>query len=63
MLIIKKHGRDHCLWCASDKEGVHVEMQDGSLKGFLCKNDFWTLIKKRSDNGKPQPANAAASQK
>lgn len=36
MLIVKKFTKGVCLWCASEKDGVEVEMQNGSLRGFLC---------------------------
>lgn len=51
MLSVKRVGNGICLWCATQKEGVEVEFADGSMKGFLCKADFWRLMKTRS-NGK-----------
>ena len=64
MLTVKKHGEGKCLWCAKDTEGVEVEFQDGSLRGFLCRSDFWRLLKQRSGhkngNGK-KPATLVKS--
>jgi hypothetical protein len=52
MITVKSLGKNRCIWCAQEKDGVDVEMQDGSLKGFLCRGDFWKLLKSRDGNGK-----------
>ncbi len=37
-----------CVWCrATDKWGLDVEFHDGSIKGFLCRAHFWSLLKSR----------------
>ncbi len=52
-----------CVWCCQTGEGVHVAFQDG-LNGFLCKRDFWSAIKARSEQvppaSEPVPATAAS---
>lgn len=55
MMTVVRSGTGTCLWCAGQKEGVEVEFTDGSLKGFLCKADFWKLVKTRSIRGKENP--------
>lgn len=63
MLTLKSSGKSTCLWCAEEKEGVEMEMHDGSFKGFLCWTDFRQIVKARSQNGKPKqsrPQNSPA---
>lgn len=45
MVHVKGFRVDVCVFCNRTSEGVEADF--GSLKGFLCKKDFFTALKAR----------------
>ena len=54
MVTIHSFTEGKCVWCRQTSEGVQVQFQDG-LKGFLCKRDFWSALKARTEETPPTP--------
>ena len=54
MVTIQSFTEGKCIWCRQTTEGVQVQFQDG-LKGFLCKRDFWSALKARTEETPPAP--------
>jgi len=52
MVTITSFTEGKCVWCCQSGEGVQVSFQDG-LHGFLCKRDFWSALKARSEQAQP----------
>ena len=48
MLTVISYGEGKCVWCCQQTEGVQATFKDG-LSGFLCKKDFWSALKSRSE--------------
>lgn len=49
MLTASNVCKGRCVWCCQTTEGLKVKFQDG-FSGFLCKKDFWSAVKARSEN-------------
>ena len=52
MVTIHSFTEGKCIWCRQTTEGVQFQFQDG-LKGFLCKRDFWSALKARTEETPP----------
>jgi hypothetical protein len=42
-VTIRDYREDVCMWC--DRKGEGVECDFGTLKGFLCRADFWRKLR------------------
>jgi|GEM_PF-5196787 len=48
LVTIASCGEGKCVWCQTTGEGVQATFKDG-LAGFLCRKDFWSALKARSE--------------
>lgn len=48
LVTIASCGEGKCVWCQATGEGVQAAFKDG-LAGFLCRKDFWSALKARSE--------------
>ena len=49
MVTITKSSLGRCIWCCTEKDGVHAQFADG-LAGHLCWTDFRKAVKTRSEH-------------
>ena len=53
-ILIIRYGKGRCLITGQETEGVEVEFQDGSIRGFVSMKQFTKLLVARAESGGPQ---------